>query len=163
VKLPRIGVVRTHESTRTLARHVERGTARIRSATVTHQGGGWFCSLSVEIERHDPAPARPDSVVGVDLGLKSLAALSTGEVIANPRHLEIAAGGPAPGPRQPHPVPALSAVAPHPGPHRDTPHPRSPTRTATACTIFPPPRRASAAAQAPDPKIGGEWAGKHLA
>jgi hypothetical protein len=90
VKLPRIGLVRTHESTRKLARHVERGTARIRSATVSHQGGRWFCSFSVEIERHDPAPARPDSVVGVDLGIKSLAVLSTGEVIANPRHLEIA-------------------------------------------------------------------------
>src|SRR4030081_4048210 len=40
VTLPRIGVVRTHESTRTLARHVDRGTGRIRSATVTRQGGG---------------------------------------------------------------------------------------------------------------------------
>jgi putative transposase len=90
VKLPRIGLVRTHESTRKLARHVERGTGRIRSATVTRQGGRWFCSFSVEVERHDPAPARPDSVVGVDLGVTSLAVLSTGEVIANPRHLEVA-------------------------------------------------------------------------
>ncbi|MEO6089688.1 MAG: IS607 family element RNA-guided endonuclease TnpB [Umezawaea sp.] len=90
VRLPRIGVVRTHESTRKLARHVERGTARIRSVTVIHQGGRWFCSLSVEIQRQDPAPARPDSVVGVDLGITSLAVLSTGEVITNPRHLEIA-------------------------------------------------------------------------
>jgi putative transposase len=90
VKLPRIGLVRTHESTRKLTRHVARGTARIRSATVTHQRGRWFCSFSVEIERHDRSPARPDSVVGVDLGIKSLAVLSTGEVIANPRHLEIA-------------------------------------------------------------------------
>jgi putative transposase len=39
VKLPRIGLVGTHESTRKLARHVERGTARIRSATVSHRGG----------------------------------------------------------------------------------------------------------------------------
>ena len=90
VRLPRIGLVRTHESTRTLARHVERGTGRIRSATVTRQGGRWFCSFSVEVERHDPAPAQPDTVVGVDLGVKSLAVLSTGEVIANPRHLEVA-------------------------------------------------------------------------
>ena len=90
VKLPRSGVVRTHESTRKLARHVARGTARIRSATVTHQGGRWFCSFSVEIERHDPAPARPDSVIGVDLGIKSLAVLSTGETVPNPRHLEMA-------------------------------------------------------------------------
>ncbi|MEO6081986.1 MAG: IS607 family element RNA-guided endonuclease TnpB, partial [Umezawaea sp.] len=90
VRLPRIGVVRTHESTRKLARHVERGTARVRSVTITHQGGRWFCSLSVEIERQDPAPTRPASVVGVDLGIKFLAVLSTGEVIANPRHLEVA-------------------------------------------------------------------------
>src|SRR5467141_3966810 len=90
VRLPRIGLVRTHESTRKLARHVERGTARIRSATVTRQGGRWFCSFSVEVERHDPAPAQPDSVAGVDLGVTSLAVLSTGEVIANPRHLEVA-------------------------------------------------------------------------
>jgi putative transposase len=88
VTLPRIGLVRTHESTRTLTRHVDRGTGRIRSATVTHQGGRWFCS--VEVERHDPAPAQPDTVVGVDLGITSLAVLSTGEVIANPRHLEVA-------------------------------------------------------------------------
>ena len=90
VRLPRIGVVRTHESTRKLARHVERGTARIRSATVTHRGGRWFCSFSVEIQRQDPAPIRPGLVVGVDLGVKSLAVLSTGEVIANPRHLDVA-------------------------------------------------------------------------
>jgi putative transposase len=90
VKLPRLGLVRTHESTRTLARHLGRGTGGIRSASVTHQGGRWFCSFSVEVERHDPAPARLDSVVGVDLGVKSLAVLSTEEVIANPRHLEVA-------------------------------------------------------------------------
>jgi putative transposase len=90
VKLPRIGQVRTHESTRKLARHVARGTARIRSATVSHQSGRWFVSFSVEITRGDPAPTRPGSVVGVDLGVKSLAVLSTGEVIPNPRHLEVA-------------------------------------------------------------------------
>jgi putative transposase len=90
VKLPRIGLVRTHESTRKLARHVERGTARIRSATVSLRAGRWFVSFSVEITRHDRTPARPDMAVGVDLGVKSLAVLSTGEVIANPRHLEVA-------------------------------------------------------------------------
>ncbi|HYS39586.1 MAG TPA: IS607 family element RNA-guided endonuclease TnpB [Pseudonocardiaceae bacterium] len=90
VRLPRIGAVRTHESTRKLARRIERGTARIRSATVSHQGGRWHVSFSVEIERRDPTPTRPGSVVGIDLGIKSLAVLSTGEVIANPRHLDIA-------------------------------------------------------------------------
>jgi putative transposase len=90
VRLPRIGLVRTHESTRKLARHIERGTARIRSATVSYRAGRWFCSFSVEITRHDPAPTRPDTTVGVDLGITSLAVLSTGEVIANPKHLEVA-------------------------------------------------------------------------
>jgi hypothetical protein len=40
VKLPRIGVVRTHKSTRKLARHVGRGTARIRSAIMSYRAGG---------------------------------------------------------------------------------------------------------------------------
>ena len=90
VTLPRIGLVRTHESTRKLARRVERGTARIRSATVSYRCGRWFCSFSVEITRTDPALTRPDTAVGVDLGVKSLAVLSTGEFIANPRHLDVA-------------------------------------------------------------------------
>jgi putative transposase len=90
VRLPRIGTIRTLESTRTLARHVERGTARIRSATVSHRSGRWWVVFSVEITRNDPAPSHPGTVAGVDLGVKSLAVLSTGEVIANPRHLEIA-------------------------------------------------------------------------
>ena len=92
VKLPRIGTVRTHESTRKLARHVERGTVRIRSATVSHRAGRWFVSFCVGIERTDPAPTQPDATVGVDLGVKSLAVLSTGEVISNPKHLEVALG-----------------------------------------------------------------------
>ncbi|MDX3658772.1 IS607 family element RNA-guided endonuclease TnpB [Streptomyces sp. ID05-26A] len=90
VKLPRIGLVRTHESTRKLARHVARGTARIRSATVSYRCGRWFVAFSVEITRADPAPVRPGSVVGVDLGVTSLAVLSTGETVANPRHLDVA-------------------------------------------------------------------------
>ncbi len=88
VKLPRIGTVRTHESIRKLARHAERGTARIRSATVSFQRGRWLVSFSVQITRAAWPPAHPDAVVGVDLGVKSLAALSTGEVITNPKHLE---------------------------------------------------------------------------
>lgn len=90
VRLPRIGLVRTHESTRKLARHCERGAARIRSATITHRAGRWFCSFSVEITHYPAAPIRPDTAVGVDLGVKSLAVLSTGEVIPNPKHLEVA-------------------------------------------------------------------------
>jgi len=90
VKLPRIGTVGTHESTRKLARHVERGTARIRSATVSLRAGQWFVSFCVQIQRTDPAPAHPTTAVGVDLGIKSLAVLSTGQTVPNPKHLELA-------------------------------------------------------------------------
>ncbi len=88
IQLPRIGHVRTHESTRKLARKVEAGTARIRSATLSHQRGRWHIAFSVELPDHEPAP-RPDGrVIGVDLGIKSLAVLSTGEVVPNPRHFD---------------------------------------------------------------------------
>jgi putative transposase len=90
VKLPRIGAVRTCESTRKLARHLERGTARIRSATVSFRSGRWFCAFSVEIARSDPTPIRNGAAVGLDLGVKSLVVLSTGEVVPNPKHLETA-------------------------------------------------------------------------
>jgi putative transposase len=45
IRLPRIGTVRTHESTRRLARKVEAGTARIRSATLSHQRGRWHVAF----------------------------------------------------------------------------------------------------------------------
>jgi putative transposase len=90
VTLPRIGMVRTHESTRKLARHVQAGRARIRSVTVSFRLGRWFVSFSVEIERDQPNVAVRGGTVGVDLGVKHLAVLSTGETIANPKHLDAA-------------------------------------------------------------------------
>jgi putative transposase len=88
VKLPRIGVVRTHESTRKLARKVEAGTARVLAATLSFQRGRWQVSLSVELPDPEPPAREHDRVVGVDLGIKSLAVLSTGETVPNPRHLD---------------------------------------------------------------------------
>ena len=86
VTLPRLGTIHTHESTRKLARHLERQTGRILSATVRLEGGRWFVAFTCEIDRAEQVLSRPDAVVGVDLGVKELAVLSTGEVIANPRH-----------------------------------------------------------------------------
>lgn len=88
VKLPRIGSVRTHESTRKLARKIDAGTARVRSATLSYQRGRWHVALSVELPDQQPAERTGSRVVGVDLGIKSLAVLSTGEVVPNPRHLD---------------------------------------------------------------------------
>ncbi|MGH3720367.1 MAG: type II toxin-antitoxin system prevent-host-death family antitoxin [Pseudonocardiaceae bacterium] len=69
--------MRTHESTRRLARRIKAGTARIRSATLSHQSGRWHVAFSVELP-DDELPVRASGrVVGVDLGIKSLAVLST--------------------------------------------------------------------------------------
>jgi putative transposase len=88
IQLPRIGQVRTHESTRRLARKVEAGTARIRSATLSWQRGRWHVAFSVELPDHEPVSRTGRRVVGADLGIKSLAVLSTGQVVPNPRHLD---------------------------------------------------------------------------
>jgi putative transposase len=88
VRLPRIGVVRTCESTRKLARKIEAGEARIRSATLSWQRGRWHVSLSVELPDHEPASRTGGRVVGVDLGISTLATLSTGKRVRNGRRLD---------------------------------------------------------------------------
>jgi putative transposase len=93
VRLPRIGLVRTHESTRKLARRIAAGTARIRSVTVSRRRGRWQASFCVQTDRAGHAPVRPADTVGVDVGVKHLAVLSTGVMIPNPRPLEHAWAG----------------------------------------------------------------------
>jgi len=56
VQLPVIGLVRTHESTRKLARHLEAGTARIRSATLSHQRGRWHVASPSRCPTVSPCP-----------------------------------------------------------------------------------------------------------
>ena len=94
VTLPRLGTIRTHESTRKLERRIAGGSARILSATVRFERGRWFVSFQVEVERAERTPARPDVAVGVDLGVKCLAVLadSQGEIrhVPNPAHYDTA-------------------------------------------------------------------------
>ncbi|WP_435111947.1 RNA-guided endonuclease InsQ/TnpB family protein [Nocardiopsis synnemataformans] len=49
--------------------------------------GRWYVTFAVDTDDPDPAPDT-GSEVGVDLGVKDFAILSTGEKIANPRHVE---------------------------------------------------------------------------
>ncbi|MFJ8535705.1 IS607 family element RNA-guided endonuclease TnpB [Streptomyces sp. NPDC093591] len=92
VTLPRLGMMRTHEPTRKLLARIQGGTARILSATVRHERGRWFVSFQVETAREMTRVARPDTAVGMDLGIKHLAVLadSTGEIRyePNPKHLD---------------------------------------------------------------------------
>jgi len=89
--LPRLGRLKLHESARKLARRLETGSARILSATVRRDGRRWYVAFTVEVERAERAPDRardrPARVVGVDVGIRHLAVLSTGELAPNPRHL----------------------------------------------------------------------------
>lgn len=83
VKLPRIGRVKTCEAMGRLTSRIADGSARLLGATVSRTAGRWFVSFAVEVEREVPAgPSRRQcrgGVVGVDLGVKHLAVLSTGE------------------------------------------------------------------------------------
>ncbi len=80
VTLPRIGRVRTHESTRKMARRLGNGTARILSATVRFTGGRWQCAFHVIVAaKTRPAHARRSEhpVIGVDVGVKDLLVVAT--------------------------------------------------------------------------------------
>ena len=85
VLLPRLGRVHTVEN---IAARV--GDAKVKRITVSRSAGRWFASLTVERESARPMRRTPKrgSVTGVDLGVKALATLSTGEQIQNPKHLD---------------------------------------------------------------------------
>ena len=82
IVLPRLGRLRLKERG-----YLPTGAdVQILSATVSEQAGHWHVSVQVEEEQVVPKNCGP--VVGIDLGIKSLATLSDGEVIPNPRHLK---------------------------------------------------------------------------
>ena len=85
--LPRIGRVKLHEPGTRLADLVAAGTARVLAVSVRFERGRWFAAFTVEQDVSRPSPADPAAVAGVDLGIKTLAVLSAGEQIPNPRHL----------------------------------------------------------------------------
>lgn len=91
VTLPVLGTIKTHESTRKLQRRIAAGSARVVSATVRYQGGRWFCSFTCVVVPVERGPARPEAVIGVDLGIKNLAVFSDGRPPApNPKHYDAA-------------------------------------------------------------------------
>ncbi len=78
IKLPKLGFVRFAKS-----REVE---GRVVNATIRRNPSGkYFVSLLVETEIQ--AWSKTNKEVGIDVGLKDFATLSTGEVFANPKFL----------------------------------------------------------------------------
>ena len=85
--LPRVGRVKLHEPGTRLTGLVAAGTARVLAVPVRFERGRWFAAFTAGQDISRPAAADPDAVIGIDLGVKTLAVLSTGEEIPNPRHL----------------------------------------------------------------------------
>jgi putative transposase len=82
IVLPRLGRLRLKER-----EYLPTGSeVQILSATVSEQAGHWY--VSVQVEEEQAVPENTGHVVGIDLGVKSLATLSDGEVIPNPCHLQ---------------------------------------------------------------------------
>jgi putative transposase len=78
VTLPRIGTVRTHESTRRLERLLAKGKARVLAVTVSRKGTRVVAAFRVLVARpQQPGAVNPDSVVGVDVGVRALATVGT--------------------------------------------------------------------------------------
>jgi len=83
IRLPKIGDVAMTESLRF--------EGKILGATVCRSADRWFVAIQVEVP--DAVFCRPrkgNGVVGVDLGVKAAATLSTGEVIEAPKPLKAA-------------------------------------------------------------------------
>ena len=82
LKLPRIGRVHCMEN---VAERV--GDAKVLRMAISQRAGRWYASLTVE--RDDKPVMKPPKggAVGGDLGVKTLATLSDGTVVENPRYL----------------------------------------------------------------------------
>ena len=82
LRLPRIGRVHCMEDVTARV-----GDAKVLRMAVSRRAGRWYASLTVE--RDDKPVTKPPrgGAVGIDLGIKTLATLSDGTVINNPRYL----------------------------------------------------------------------------
>ena len=81
IQLPRLGRLRLKERG-----YLPTSGVKILSATVSEQAGHWFVSVQVQQDIPEP-PVRDGGMVGVDLGVKTLATVSDGTTIENPRAL----------------------------------------------------------------------------
>ena len=81
IQLPRLGRLRLKEHG-----YLPTVDVKILSATISERAGHWYVSLQVEQDQAVPGNTGPR--VGVDLGVKTLATLSDGRTIPNPKPLK---------------------------------------------------------------------------
>ena len=78
IRIPNLGWVRMRETLRF--------KGKIMSATISRIADNWFVSITVEIDSLSHlSKAENQGIVGVDLGISTLATLSTGEKINSPK------------------------------------------------------------------------------
>ena len=58
---------------------------KIKTCTIKREGEYWYVCLACEVEQVKRTPYT-DEAIGIDLGVSTLATLSTGDVIENPKH-----------------------------------------------------------------------------
>lgn len=78
IRLPVIGWMRMHEELRF--------SGKIKSATVSRTANRWFVAVSVEVE-DQPKTSENQAVIGVDLGVKTMAVCSDGRTFEAPKAL----------------------------------------------------------------------------
>ena len=76
-RIPKLGWVRMRETLRF--------AGRIVSASVARVANHWYASITVDAYDVSLPPAENQGTVGVDLGVKALATLSTGETLEGPK------------------------------------------------------------------------------
>ena len=81
IHLPKLGIIRLKENN-----YLPTSSAKIISATVSEHARHWFVSLQVE-EPDKPISQSGSGVIGVDVGIKTLATCSDGTVFENPKSL----------------------------------------------------------------------------
>ena len=82
IKLPRIGWLRLKEKN-----YIPTENIKILSATISYLGGKWFVSVQVEEEIVESIRDYTETI-GIDLGIKTLAVCSNGEIFENPKALK---------------------------------------------------------------------------
>lgn len=81
IQLPRLGTIRLKEDG-----YLPTNGVKILSANISERAGHWFASVQVE-ELDKPIPQPGTGVIGVDMGISTLAVCSDGMVFANPKSL----------------------------------------------------------------------------
>ncbi len=81
INIPKVGYVRLKEKD-----YIPTKDIHINSMTVSKTAGRWFASVQVSQEILEPP--KPETVIGIDVGIKTLATCSNGETFENSKNLK---------------------------------------------------------------------------